>query len=122
MKFGILLFAITVLLQPISQILQKKGMSLVGSIDSFGGLLNPHTLLSIITNPFVMGGIAVSVVNLVLWLGVISSMKISYIYPFSAISYIILTIMAYCVLGESIGTVKWFGMLVIVVGAFILNA
>lgn len=121
MKFGLLLFAITVFLQPISQVLERKGMLQIGNISSLGQLLNIRTFVSVITNPYIMTGITLSIIGLILWLGVLSSMKVSYIYPFSAISYIILTILAYIILGENIGMTKWIGMVTIVIGAFILN-
>lgn len=36
MKFAYLLFAIIVILQPIGQILEKKGMGQIGEIGGFG--------------------------------------------------------------------------------------
>lgn len=121
MKFAMLLFAIVVLLQPIGQILEKKGMTQVGKIEGFGQLLKPETLLKILSNPYVIAGIMCSALGLVLWLVVLSSQNVSYIYPFGAISYIALALMASIVLGETISPTHWLGIATIVIGAFLLN-
>ena len=121
MKFAMLLFAIMVVLQPVGQILEKKGMGQIGSIGGFSHLFNPSTLWRIATNPYVIAGVILSAIGLFLWLGVLSSMNVSYIYPFGAISYIILAFLAYIILGEPISTTKWFGIATIVIGAFLLN-
>jgi len=121
MKFALFLFAIMVILQPVAQILEKKGMSQVGKIEGFNSLLSWSTMIKIITNPYVICGVILSALGLFLWLAVLSNMNISYIYPFGSISYIILAILAFLLLGEPISTVRWLGIITIVIGAFLLN-
>ena len=119
MKFGLILFAITVILYPTCQILWKIGMEQVGSVNSTGQLL--HTLFKMATNPYIIGGMALAVVNMVLWLGAISTLNVSYLYPFGSISYLVLTALAYFILKESITPYQLIGICIIVVGCFLVN-
>ena len=115
------LFALTLILQPVSQILERKGMSQIGKISDIGQMLNIHTILSIITNPYILVGVFLSACGLALWLIVLSSFKVSYIYPFGAIGYIVLALLSFWILHESISVFNWTGIMLIVGGAFLLN-
>jgi len=121
MRFAYLLFALTVILQPIGQILERKGMAQVGAITSIQQLLCTKTIWSIITNPYVLGGIGCSVIGLFLWLAALSNFKVSYLYPLGAISYIVLALLAWRFLGEGVTAIRWAGIFLIVAGAFLLN-
>lgn len=122
MQVGLLFFTFTIIAQPIAQMLEKKGMNAVGAISGIGG--NTGLLAkfwTIVTNPYIVGGVALSAFGLFCWLIALSHFKVSYLYPFGAISYIILALLSLVVLGESISLVRWLGIGVIVIGAFLLN-
>jgi len=121
MSFSLTLFVFVVLLQAFGQILEKYGMTQVGKITSIGQLLNIHTILQIITNPYVVCGVALSATGLLLWLGILSNVKISYIYPFGAISYILLAVLAHFILKEGISLTHWIGICVIIFGCYLIN-
>ena len=121
MNFALVLFACVILLQSAGLILEKYGMTQIGQISSAGQLFNTHTILRIATNPYVLGGIALSAVGLFLWLGVLSNFKVSYIYSLGAISYIVLAILAYFILKEGITEIHWIGICVIVLGCYLIN-
>lgn len=121
MNFGYVFFAITVLIQPIGQLLQKIGMNQIGTINSIGHLLSPSTIATLISNPYVVGGFFLSAIGFVSWLGAMSSLNISNIYPFGSIAYIILTLLAFFVLKENITVNNWIGICVIVSGCVLLN-
>jgi uncharacterized membrane protein len=112
-----ILFALVVILQPVAQILEKYGMSQIGRIESVNLSLVPKLLF----NPFVVGGVALSFVGLAIWLVLLSRANVSYLYPFGAVSYIILAILANRLLGEPLGFTQGLGIGVIVVGAILLN-
>ena len=121
MKFALLLFGVVVLLQSVGQVLEKKGMGQVGQIGGLSQLFSVASILKIITNPYVITGVLCSAVGLFLWLGVLSSMNVSYIYPLGAVSYIVLAFLAYAVLGEPVSILRWVGIVTIVGGAFLMN-
>ena len=121
MTFGYILFAIMVVIQPIAQLLEKHGIGQIGQIEGFSSLLSLHTIGKIVTNPFIVSGVALSALGLFFWLAVLSHFKLNYIYPFGAISYIILLALAFFFLGESITIVKTIGVIVIVAGCILIN-
>ena len=121
MKFVYLLFCISIILQPIAQIMEKKGMNQIGAIQGFATLFEPSTLFKIITNPYILSGVTCSFMGLVVWLGILSNLKVSHIYPFGAVSYIILAVLSTIFLGESISSIRWVGIGVIVCGCFLIN-
>jgi len=121
MKFAMLLFAIMVILQPVGQILEKKGMNQIGAITGISSLFNVSTLTKIITNPWVVLGVFCSALGLILWLAVLSNMKVSYIYPLGSISYIVVAVLAMIFLGESMTWIRMGGICLIVSGCFLIN-
>lgn len=122
MNFGYLLFAIAVLLQPAVHILQKVGINKIGPIGNFGELLNLGTLSKIATNPYIMGGLALSACVMILWLGVLSNMKLSYAFPFAiSVQQILLAFMALIFLKEHITETNWIGIAVLVIGCYLIN-
>lgn len=122
MNVGLIFFAITLILQPIAQILEKTGMNMVGAVNGLqGGTGLFSKAWMIATNPYVICGVSVQVISLTCWLVALSHFRVSYLYPFGAISYIVLALLSYMILGETISTVRWFGIATIVIGAFLLN-
>jgi len=122
MKFGYILFAIAIFLYPIGQLFEKKGMMEVGVISNLPSLFSLNTLLKIITNWNVLAGIGCSALGLVLWLIILSNFEVSYVYPMlGGMCYIVLTLLAHFVLGESVSITRWFGILIIAIGCFLVN-
>ena len=119
--FGYALFAIVVIIQPIAQLLEKYGITQIGTINSVNDLFNLHTIKQIVTSPYIMGGVALSACGLFLWIAVLSHFKLNHIYPFGAISYIVLAILAFFFLHEPITVMRGIGICVIVAGCVLIN-
>lgn len=118
---GLFFFSLVIIFHPIGQILEKVGMNQLPAITSIGQLFQPSVLIKIVTNPYIIGGVTISVLGLFFWLGALSTLKVSYLYPFGAISYIILAILARVVLNEVVTPINWVGIMIIVAGAYLLN-
>lgn len=121
MKFGLILFTVCVILQPIVQILQKQGMKQVGQITNLEQLLSLGTLWKMVTNPYIIVGICLAITILILWLGALSTLNVSHIYPFGSIAYIILALLAVVFLKEDITATHWAGIVVIALGCYLIN-
>ncbi len=121
MSFRYLLVSLSLLLQPVAVMFYKMGMNQVGQITGFKGLVSLETISRIITNPYLELGVFISGVSLFLGFGVMSNFKMSYIYPFTGLTYIIGAILAKMILKEAITPVHWIGISVIVFGIFLLN-
>ena len=121
MKFGLILFIVCVVLQPVVQVLEKHGMKQVGQITNLEQLFSLHTLWRVISNPYIVSGAILAVVILILWLGALSTLDASYIYPFGSVAYILLAFLAVVFLKEDITASHWAGIVVIVLGCYLIN-
>jgi len=72
------------------------------------------------TNPWVMGGMALHISALVVWLWALSKVDISFAYPFLALGYILVSAMAWFWLGEELSSMKILGMGIIIIGILVL--
>lgn len=98
------------------QIAMKAGMERVGEIHSAGQLLNPGTLWQILSNVHVITGLSVYALASILWLGAMSTLNISFMYPLMSLAYVVTAVLAFFVLGESIVLLRWMGIVLVVVG------
>lgn len=121
MKFGLILWGIYIVLLPVVQILEKQGMKQVGQLNNFGEMFSFHTLWRVATNPYIICGVLLSAVLLTLWLGALSTLDISYMFPLASIAYIILALLASIFLKEEITATRWVGIGVIAFGCYLIN-
>ncbi len=119
--FALVLVFIVVVLTPVGQVILKIGMNQIGAIEGIKQLFSPGTLLALATNPYIIGGLVLAAFNFILWMGAMSQLNISHMYPIVGISYVILALIALVFLGEHISLLRWVGILVIVAGVFIVN-
>lgn len=75
---------------------------------------------SVATNPWIVGGMFLHVSALIIWLWALSRVDISFAYPFLALGYVLVSLMAWLWLGEQITLHKILGMSIIVVGILVL--
>jgi multidrug transporter EmrE-like cation transporter len=117
-NISIILFSITV--SSTAHVLLKKGMSQHQySALELSSIWD--SVFSIATSPWVLLGMILHVAALVIWLWALSRVDITFAYPFLAVGYVLVSLMAWLWLGESITSTRFFGMAVIVVGIVILS-
>ena len=121
MKIAYIFFIITVFLYPVAQILEKKGMAQVGELGSFGEVFQLSTLIKVVTNPYIVAGVGLSIVSLVFWLATLSHWKISYLYPLGSIQQVVMLGLAIWLLGESVTMTHWLGVITIGIGITLLH-
>ena len=119
--FALTLVLICIVLGAVGQIVMKSGMSQVGEIGSVGQLFNLSTLFHIFTNPRVLTGILLYGMSLVLWLGALSTLNVSYMYPMLSLGYILAAVLAFIFLKENITLLRGAGIIVVVIGCFLIS-
>ncbi len=119
--FALALVLVCVLLASLGQISMKSGMGQVGQITGLTHLFNPGTLFHMFTNPRVLLGIFLYGTAAILWLGALSVLDVSFMYPFMSLAYVITAVIAFIVLKENITLLRWAGILLLVGGCFLIS-
>ncbi len=107
-----------VILNSIAQIFLKLGMNSMGRNFSASGFSNIPSLIS--NSNVVIGGVLYAV-SFVVWLYVLSKVKLSYAYPFISLSYVIVVILGLFILNEKISSAAWLGILLVVIGVSLIG-
>lgn len=76
---------------------------------------------SLITNAYVVFGAALYGMSFILWLYVLSKVKLSYAYPFISLSYVLVAVLGFLMLGEKISFGAWIGICLVVVGVCLIG-
>jgi len=105
------------LLGALGQLTLKIGMGNVGQVDT----LSVEKLVQMFTNPIIIAGLTVYVVGTVFWLMALSKKELSYVYPFLAITIILVMILSKFVLHETIGMYRIAGIAVIICGILLVS-
>lgn len=120
MSTSILYILISVIGGAIGQILLKKGMNTLGEVTlSMQNIVN--VVWRMVTNPYVFVGLFIYVLSVIFWLAALSRVELSYAYPFASLSYVIMFLAGWLLLGETITPMRIVGTLVVGIGVFLIS-
>ena len=94
----LLAILVCVVLNSVAQIFLKFGMSNLHQKLS----LSIGAIYGLITNVYVVIGGTLYGASFILWLYVLSKVRVSYAYPFISLSYVLVVILGFFLLGERI--------------------
>ena len=117
--FTIIGLVMSMLLGVVGQLLIKKGLNVLGGIDFSSGLIAAYS--KIFFSPFVALGISLYFLGVFFWLYALSKVELSFAYPFVSLSYVLVVVLSWLFLGESISLVRWAGVIVICFGVFLIS-
>jgi len=100
----------------LGQVFWKIGMNAVGAIDSF----SVPGILSMFLNPLVLLGLCMYGLSTVFWLTALSQKDLSFVYPFIALTFIIVLLLSKFLLHENVGIYRIAGTLVIIAGLLLV--
>ena len=119
MKVGFILGCI--ILAPAGNLLLKHGMMQVGDLSHNSGGLLPYVIKTF-TRPEILIGMAMYIGSFVMWLGLLSMMDISIVYPvFVSAAFIIVTVASMLWFGETVNITRIVGIAVVVAGIAIVS-
>jgi drug/metabolite transporter (DMT)-like permease len=95
------------------QMLWKVGAS---SINEWG----VGTIFYLLRSPFFIGGGLLYVIATFIWMYIISKMPFSVAYPMQSLSYVLGVIMAFLIFKEQVSLTQWLGIVVIVLGVYLI--
>lgn len=114
----LILFA--VLLNTAAQIVLKMGMKSIGHFEFTSQNVMP-ILFKMGQNPYILGGISLYVFSLGAWLLTLSRVDVSLAYPLTSLGYVFTALVGYYVLQENMGLMRIAGILVIMIGVYLVT-
>ncbi|GIV97981.1 MAG: hypothetical protein KatS3mg057_2638 [Herpetosiphonaceae bacterium] len=111
----LLLVVATSLLIVLGELLMKQGMQRVGTLR-----LDVGQLVQAISEWRVSLGLLLVLSGLLTWLGVISRWQLSYAYPLLSFNYILVVLLSWWFLGETLTMGKVVGTIIIMIGIMIV--
>jgi drug/metabolite transporter (DMT)-like permease len=114
----LLLILFTVTTNATAQIMLKRGMMAVGLNAPADGLV--LTVVRVVFNPFVFGGLCVFVISMASHLYVLSKVELSFAYPFLSLAYVIVTAYAFFFFHEDVGVLRIAGIALICLGTILI--
>ena len=114
------LILLSVTLSATAQTTLKLGMSSPFVQQAIASASAFSIFISILTNWYVMGGLALYFASAAVWLFVLAKVEVSFAYPFVGLGFILTMLLAYLINGEALSVAKIIGTLCIAIGiAFI---
>jgi len=112
----IIIILIGIIFASAGQILWKMGMSGIGPLTSF----SMTSALVVAFNPWVIGGLICYGLSTVFWLIALSRADLSFVYPFIALTFVIIFIASFFIFQENLSLQRILGAIVIITGIVIL--
>lgn len=110
---------ISVVSATLGQIFFKKGVFVTGEITLKGSVIG--ALLKLIFNPFVFLGLLLYIISTIVWLIALSKTTLSFVFPFTALIFVLVMLSARIVFLEPIPPLRYLGILLICIG-FLLSS
>jgi drug/metabolite transporter (DMT)-like permease len=120
LKTYFLIFLI-VIFAPVGNVLLSKGMKREGALQDYAPVELAHFFEHALQSPLVWLGIASLLSFFVAYMIVLSWADYSYVQPASAAAYVVVALLGYFVLGESVSVTRWAGVLVICSGVYVVG-
>lgn len=97
----------------------KLGVSMPNTNLASTGILN--LMRMIVQSPLVLFGLLLYGIGAIAWIAVLSRLDLSDAYPFLALNFVLITLTSRVILGETISTVRWLGIVVICFGIILVS-
>ena len=104
---------IAVVLGAFGDVSLSKGMKMVGAVEH-RTVYDAFVLAA--TNQYVLAGVGLLIGFLFLYLASLSWEDLSFVLPLSAADYVLVTLLAYFLLGEQVTDLRWLGSIFVAIG------
>lgn len=121
--YVLLMILVAVCLEVAGQILYKAGLNQAPGLEG-----NPLHLANLVrfawgavTNLRVLAGLGIYVAEVVVWWAVLSKVDVSYAFPLTSASYVLILLAARLFLHEHVSLERWLGACAIVFGVYLIT-
>ncbi len=102
-------------------VLLKKGISQIGEVRKISVAEIVRVVKAGVTNPAVEAGVFFEALFFLCLLMLMSRSDISFLWPLTALSFVMTTLAALLFLGEKVSSLRWAGVVFIVIGAALIS-
>ena len=93
----------------------------VRNVAASGLALDPFGIITLILRaPLIVLGLGLYALGAVAWIVVLSRLDLSYAYPFLALNFVLISLVSWLLLGESIPALRWLGIGCICIGILLV--
>lgn len=118
-EFGLIISSISI--STLAQVALKAGMSSVRVQNCVGSKAHVFSIAAcILTDPFVILGLALYAAGAAVWLMVLAKLDVSLAYPFVGLGFVMTMVLGYLLLGETLTTQRIAGTALIVAGVLLV--
>lgn len=104
-----------------AQLLLRKGMLLVGQFPQVLSEVIPFFFRAF-TNPYVLGAMLSGLIAVLAWISAISRAgELSRVYPFMALSYVLVVLFSALIFKEDVTPLRWVGVIIVGLGVFLVT-
>lgn len=114
------LVLVSVIISSIAQILLKAGMNSQSIKNYMKGDIEPSILVQIMTNLYVISGLALYFFGAIIWLFVLSKVQVSTAYPFVALGFVLVAVFGRLFFHDEFALNKIIGTILIIFGVIVL--
>src|SRR4030067_1555188 len=101
----------------LGQIFFKKGVFMTGEITLKGSVIGE--LLKLVLNPFVFSGLVLYIISTIVWLIALSKTTLSFVFPFTALIFVLVMLSARVIFLETIPALRYVGLIFIFIRFFL---
>lgn len=118
---SVLLILLSISIAVGGQLLLKIGIDRI-EVNGFGSMRSLISLFSgIIKSPMVLTGLFLYFIAAAIWLVVLSTVDLSFAYPFIGLSYVMVLVLSRFILKEEVNPLRWAGAFIITVGVVVIS-
>lgn len=110
-----ILLLVNIILLVAGQTLWKMGLS--GMDLTF----TVHGIIKMLINPYILVGLFIYSAATIIWFYILSRAELSLVYPLQSLCYVAAAVVAILVFKESIPPTRWFGVGLIILGAYFVS-
>jgi multidrug transporter EmrE-like cation transporter len=118
---SILLILLSISIAVCGQILLKIGINRIG-IGDFNSMDTVRQLFTgVIKSPLVLTGLFLYFISAAIWIIVLSTVDLSFAYPFIGLTYVLVLILSKLILKEDVSPIRWIGTAIITIGVIVIS-
>ncbi|MBA7575534.1 4-amino-4-deoxy-L-arabinose-phosphoundecaprenol flippase subunit ArnE [subsurface metagenome] len=121
LRGSVLLILFSISIAVAGQILLKIGINNIGIVDfsNLGALR--QLFFGVIKSPLVISGLFLYVISAAIWMVVLSTVDLSFAYPFIGFTYVMVLVLSKFILKEDVNPIRWAGALIITIGVIVIS-